>query len=152
MIKSKKDKKKERVEHANALLINFSSVGAKFFLHNGGASQFEVDTHGKIWFLDKCSDRRVYVYREGRWKGFTEGGTLRTLIEALRDYIRTGEKISPRFVVPAFYSYGDVYGYGVAAIKELMKLSNDNPVFEQRPLELTSYLEEQIKRYSNESA
>ena len=90
-----------------------AGCGRRFFFHNGVISGFSVDHAGKVWFVDSYSGRRVYTHDKGPWRGFTNGGTLRTLIERLRDFIRTGEQqalgLGPW---PAWVCNGDLWGYG----------------------------------------
>jgi hypothetical protein len=46
---------------------------------------FELDWMGKVWFRDGCTDRLIYTHCEGHWVGFSNGGTLRGLVEMMRD-------------------------------------------------------------------
>ena len=95
--------KKDRAEQASRFLATIASCGRKFFAHNGRVSRFEVDDRGRIWFVDAYRERRIYTHYEGRWSGFSEGGTLRSLVCKLRDFIRTGEQ--QRLHI-------DLWGYG----------------------------------------
>ena len=57
----------------------------------------EVDHRGKVWIIDDYSGKRVFTHETvwgGRWRGFSHGGTLRSLVEAFRDYICTGEPLN----------------------------------------------------------
>lgn len=105
--------KKDRAEQASRFLATIASCGRKFFAHNGRVSRFEVDDRGRIWFVDAYRERRIYTHYEGRWSGFSEGGTLRNLVCKLRDFIRTGEQqrlhIGPW---PDLICNGDLWGYG----------------------------------------
>lgn len=105
--------KKERAEQASRFLTAIASCGRKFFAHNGRVSRFEVDDRGRIWFVDSYRERRIYTHYEGHWRGFSEGGTLRSLVCMLRDYIRTGEQqrihLGPW---PDWICNGDLWGYG----------------------------------------
>lgn len=73
----------------------------------------EVDHRGRVWFIDSYNGKRIYTHYRGRWRGFTDGGTLKNLVEAFRDYVTTGEKL-PRWHLywPSHYCGGDVWGYG----------------------------------------
>jgi len=106
--------KVDRVAEANRVLQIISNHGRRFFFHKERISQFEVDARGMIWFRDSWTDKPVYTHYNGRWKGFSEGGTLRSLVIALRDYIRTGEPISARWFGPwpQHICDGDLWGYG----------------------------------------
>jgi hypothetical protein len=112
--------KQLRLEKANQLLKVIASCGRRFFAHQGRVSRFELDTGGRVWFVDAYNEARIYTHRtNGRWRGFSEGGTLRSLVIALRDYIQTGEPIPSGYLGPwpDWYCAGDPWGYG-----ESMKL------------------------------
>lgn len=105
--------KQDRADEANRLLRVIAFCGRRFFNHNGGVSQFSVERDGKVWFTDSYSGRRIYTQHRGRWRGFTNGGTLRTLIEQLRDYIRTGDRPALNLGPwPVHICDGDLWGYG----------------------------------------
>lgn len=105
--------KSERAEIANQLVSAISACGRRFFAHDDRTARFEVDPRGRVWFIDAYSQRRIYTHYRYEWRGFTNGGTLRELIERLRDYIRTGERqrlnLGPW---PQCYCDGDLWGYG----------------------------------------
>lgn len=105
--------KQQRAENANRLITAIASCGRYFFSCRNGISQFEVDSRGRIWFLDSDSKARIYTHYRYEWRGFTNGGTMRDLIERLRDYIRTGEQ--QRLALgpwPKWVCDGDLWGYG----------------------------------------
>ena len=64
-------------------------------------------------------------------RGFSHGGTLRSLIEAMRDYIRFGTPIHPEIIAPAM-SYGDMWGYGAEAAAAVRAEAHQLPLFAQR--------------------
>lgn len=105
--------KQFRAVTANAFLTAVARCGRQFFRHSDSVSLFEVDNRGRVWFHDAYSKKRIYTNYRYAWRGFTEGGTLRALVERLRDYIRTGAH--PRLPLgpwPAHYCNGDLWGYG----------------------------------------
>jgi hypothetical protein len=105
--------KDERASLANSFIDAIASCGRKFFFHNGRISRFEVDARGRVWFIDAYNERRIYTHYKYRWRGFSEGGTLRSLVEKLRDFIRTGEQ--PQLHLgpwPKWICDGDLWGYG----------------------------------------
>lgn len=120
----KQNRKEARVRVANAFIEVISNRGRHFFRYidretaTSRGSRFELDAHGRIWFVDAYRGARIYTHHPGRWRGFTNGGTMRRLVEKLRDYIRTGEK--PRLALgpwPDWYADGDPWGYGEAMIE-----------------------------------
>lgn len=107
--------KQERVEHANALIRAISSHGRRFFYsyEHDRVARMSIDPRGKVWFIDERTNVRIYTHYQYRWRGFSHGGTLRDLVIAMRDYIRTGQKI-PRHQIATErgWSGGNVWGYG----------------------------------------
>ena len=94
-----------------------ASYGRRFFTHQGRVSRFELDAGGRVWFVDAFAGARIYTHHtNGRWRGFSEGGTLRSLVIALRDYIQTGKPVPSGHLGPwpDWYSAGDPWGYGDA--------------------------------------
>jgi hypothetical protein len=117
------EEKRERAVIANAIICAIASHGRRFFslsadkpgiVEGDRTSYFTVDDRGRVWFTDKWSRKRIYTYN-GTWHGFSEGGTLRSVVEMLRDYI-TGklDKVDMRYFGP-FQEWrcgGDPWGYG----------------------------------------
>lgn len=110
--------KTERIRHANAVIEEISKVGRRFFWseRHGHVSRFDATDAGRLYLLDKCTNERVHLIADRPWPTFTEGGTLRRLIEDLADYIRTGKAINPRHFGPwpRWICDGDLWGYGEA--------------------------------------
>jgi len=120
VVKSSKTMKEVRLGFANILLTVISQIGRKFFGHNGETSRLELDKMGRVWFVDSHSNKRIYTHHtRDRWKGFTQGGTLRCLIIGLRNYITNGEQPHPKTFGPwpDWYCNGDLWGYGDAMEK-----------------------------------
>lgn len=107
--------KRERVEKVNELLLTISGCGRRFFHHNGTVARMEVDARGRVWHHDAFSGKRIYTHHSGRWRGFTNGGTLRDLICRFQRYIVSGERLPAAMFgpYPDWYSGGDPWGYGV---------------------------------------
>ncbi len=104
-----------RVEAVNAFLEEIASVGRQFFRDKSGrVTRFELDARGRVWLIDKWREDRVFTHYAGRWRGFTEGGTLRYLCCALRDFIRMGDPVPAHHFGPwpAWMCDGDPWGYG----------------------------------------
>jgi len=115
--------KSDRAEIANKVIAVIAAHGRRFFHHEGRVSRFEVDARGRVWLHDKYSGARIYTMQRGRWRGFTEGGTLKSLCEALRDYIRTGQPIRRGWFGPwpDYYCDGDLWGYGKEAMETVRR-------------------------------
>jgi len=119
--------KHERLEDANYAILQISMLGRRFFYNEKGnrVARFELSIDGKLWFVDDYTGKRVYTaYRGGRWRNFSHGGTMRAIIEALAEYIRTGARISSRHFGPwpEYYCEGDLWGYGKEAMAMLRNI------------------------------
>jgi hypothetical protein len=116
MLKPKVDKKRKRAEKANRLIELIGSCGHKFFNYPDkyGNGRFEVDVRGRIWFIDGYTGTHIYLHYRYWNRGFSEGGTLRALVDSLKRYISTGEPVLPSHFGPwpKWISHGDLWGYG----------------------------------------
>lgn len=117
----KRQQKQERIEKANAVIQVIAKHGRRFFYYDetGAVSYFKLDERGRIWLVDKYSQKPVYVAYSYEWRNFTEGGTLRCLIEALTEFIRSGTQVpSGHFGPwPDWCARGDLWGYGTEAME-----------------------------------
>lgn len=118
------DVKRERAERVNELLRVIAGCGRRFFSQDADRLQrmespriahMEVDWLARVWHWDAYSGKRIFIqHPRGKWRGFTNGGTLRALVEAFREYISHGKQVS-RFAFgpwPQDLCGGDLWGYG----------------------------------------
>lgn len=107
--------RRERLEEANGLIKIISDYGRRFFYNQqrGSVARFCTNARGQIYFVDDYSGKAIYVAYKGRWQGFTHGGTLRNLVEALSYYIRTGHRLSIDWIGPERrrITDGNIWGY-----------------------------------------
>ncbi|WMC11705.1 hypothetical protein PU634_04900 [Oceanimonas pelagia] len=101
----------ERADKANEWLRFIGDHGRRFFFHDGHYATLEQDARGRVWFVDYYSRRRIYTHTERKWRGFTSGGTLRGVVEVLRDYIRLGHQFNPGYFTHTRLSGGHIWGY-----------------------------------------
>jgi len=130
----------QRVENVNKLIEVIATCGRKFFGHEGRVSKMEVDVRGRVWFTDAYNNKRIYIHNQGRWRGFTGGGTLKSLVESLKNYISHNKQLWPLAFGPwkQCVCDGDLWGYGddmdkvrkaafdLGIIKEIGTLKEDN--------------------------
>lgn len=108
--------KQQRLEKANQLIKSIAQCGRQFFYnkeHDRTAS-IELDPRGRIWWIDDYTGTRIYTHYSHRWRGFSHGATMRTLVEHLRNYVFKGTLL-PEGIFgpwPQWYSQGDPWGYG----------------------------------------
>ena len=118
------DTREQRCLVANEFIRVIARHGRQFFRHpvirnpqtvdDYRVAWFQLDGRGRLWFHDAFSEKRIYTHREGRWRGFTNGGTLLGLVKLLRDYI-LGRHELPMGALgpwPKDVCGGDLWGYG----------------------------------------
>jgi hypothetical protein len=106
--------RRERALAVNRFLGVIAAHGRRFFHHNGEVSRFEVDQRGRVWFIDSYTHARIYTHYHGRWRGFTQGGTLKSLCENFREFIMHGTQLNPKLFGPwpEWYCNANLWGYG----------------------------------------
>lgn len=103
-----RDLKGKRLEIANKMIKIISDHGRRFFYSpkNKCIAYFKIK-NGRIYFVDEYSLKEIYLHYKCWHKGFTNGGTLRCLIENLKEYI-IGRKEFPLYQVEFG---GEYWGY-----------------------------------------
>lgn len=106
--------KEERLAKANQMIRAIASCGRKFFAYQDRVSRFDVDGRGRVWFIDKYTQKRIYTHYAGQWRGFSDGGTLHGVAVALREFIIHGKQLRPTTFGPwpEWICGGDLWGYG----------------------------------------
>ena len=117
--------KQDRIVKVNQMIKVIGDCGRRFFYskdHDRYAA-IEMDSRGKIWWIDDYTGKRIYTHYIYNWKGFSHGGTLRNLVEHFRNYVSKGKPINLNFFGPwpDYYCNGDLWGYG----KDIMKKVRD---------------------------
>ena len=126
--------KRQRVEQVNQAIRIIADHGRRFF-YSQAVNRYaimEVDARGKVWIIDDYSGKRVFTHetvRGGRWRGFSHGGTLRSLVEAFRDYICTGNPLNPGYLGPDRFDDSNIWGYDEEGMKAVREQAGSLPVF-----------------------
>lgn len=121
----------ERIDQCNELIRLIASTGRKFFSDkNGYVSTLELGKRGRVLFVDYYTRRRIDTHAQ-KWTGFTSGGTLRDLVERMRNYVKKGEKL-PLSVIGCFYRAdgSNVWGYPADELEALRIEVAKLPMFE----------------------
>src|SRR3546814_9974265 len=127
--------KTERLTQANELIGLISSCGRRFFYNktHDRIARLELCKRGRVYFVDDYTGKRIYTHRTGitsRWHGFSHGGTLRSLVENLRDYIMFGTPLPHGPIVPAYQSsQGNIWGYDEQSAKLLKEQTSALAIF-----------------------
>lgn len=129
--------KHQRLDEANAVIRAMAGVGRRFFYNerHDRVARFELTLDGRLWFRDDYADKRIYVAYRGRWREFSHGGTMRRLVDALAEYIRSGKRIAAGHFGPwpAWVSDGDLWGYGDEAMASLRAALAENDCIARKP-------------------
>jgi hypothetical protein len=128
--------KQQRTEHVNHVIRIIGAHGRRFFFNqvDDRYASMEVDQRGKVWFIDDYSARRIFTHKtnwRGQWPGFSHGGTLRSLVEGFRDYIRTGEPMHPGCLGPERFDDSNIWGYDAEGMRAVREQAGTLPVFRQ---------------------
>lgn len=105
--------KAARLTEANKLIRIISTYGRRFFYNeeNNCVAEMLIGPRGHIFFIDDYSRKLIYVAHSGRWPGWSHGGTLRDLVKALANYVRTGEQLSIFWISPGRFDDSNIWGY-----------------------------------------
>lgn len=103
--------KLERLGNANKLLEAIASCGRRFFenYHESDrhVARFGENDTGHLYFFESWHRQWHYVSRNGEWYWFHNGGTLRSFVQSLIEYIKTGETMSFSESYWTHWAYGD---------------------------------------------
>lgn len=120
--------KEQRLQQANELIEAISRHGRRFFYckADGRVARLELDARGKVWFLDDYRGARIYTGKvmgsPHDWAGFSHGGTLRSLVEVLSEYVTKGRLLSRHCIAPIrLDGESNIWGYSIesaAALRE----------------------------------
>ncbi len=112
----------ERLEKANVIIRVIGSHGRHFLSENSDRralvenpffAHFTVDNRNELWFVDRYT-RKPSLVRLREWPHFSDGGTLRSLVDHLANYIAHNSQINQRIFGPwpQWSCGGDLWGYG----------------------------------------
>ena len=119
----------ERLDMVNRIIKVIGSHGRHFLSENSDRRElvekpffanFWVDKRSELWYRDRYKQNDVLV-RHQDWPGFSDGGTLRSLVQHLADHIWHGKPISNHIVGPwpEWLCGGDLWGYGADEMQKV---------------------------------
>ena len=126
----------DRVAHANALIKVISDHGRRFFWNDPDkrVAKLELDQRGKVWWVDDYRGTRVCIEKMGgdehSWRGFSHGGTLKQLVQMMRDYIKTGKQLPIWYICPGRLTPGNanIWGYDGEAAAATIEAARKLPI------------------------
>ena len=113
--------KQERMDVANEFIRIVASYGRRFFSYSGRIGRFELGSRGHIYWRDEYTQKRIYTHYLYDWRGFSNGGTMRGLVIALREFI-AGRGSLPLGALGPWPNYvcgGDLWGYGADEMEQV---------------------------------
>jgi hypothetical protein len=120
-----KTTKAERLAHANQLIEIMASHGRRFFFdaRKQRAASLILSESGHVYFVDDYTGKAVYTHKTGytnKWRGFSHGGTLRTLVEMMRDYVTKGVQIPFTYIgLERSFTVGNIWGYDEESMQKV---------------------------------
>jgi len=129
--------KAERLEHANQLIQVIAAHGRRFFYNDSRklTSKLLLDQRGRVWFLDDYTLKCIFTHKTtwtNNWRGFSHGGTLRNLVELMREYIIKGTPIHPYYLGMERRNVydGNIWGYSDEAIQKVREEAAMLPIIQ----------------------
>lgn len=121
--------KVERLAHVNDLIKTISDHGRRFFYNerNNRVARMLMGPRGHLYFQDDYTGKAIYVAYQGHWRGFSHGGTLKSLVERLAAYVRTGDCLSIDWIGPERFDQSNIWGYAPDAIARCRAAALSNP-------------------------
>lgn len=116
MNEAKLIERQERADKVNQLVRVIGQHGRKFFFDSRKKSyaQMIVGENGRLWWRDENTGKSIYLHYKYWGRGFSNGGTLRSLVNDLKQWVMSGQPLPERVFGPwpKWYSNGDLWGYG----------------------------------------
>lgn len=117
-MRKRNEQKLIRIQHVNDLVKIISSYGRRFFFHagTGMTARMLMDQRGRLWWQGEYTGELIFTHKTtwtNRWRGFSHGGTLRDLVEMMRDYVLNGEPLPSWVIGPErrLLTDGNIWGY-----------------------------------------
>lgn len=122
--------KQQRIDECNKVIKSISSYGREFFRYKDRVAQLVLSKDGRVYFIDEYTQEVIYTHRRYcHWRGFNNGGTLKSLIEAMRDHVIRGDLLRLGFICAKRSDDSNIWGYESSEAKKLIEEIKDSPIF-----------------------
>ena len=106
----------DRIIAANEFIRVIANCGRRFF-HNTGAGHDAYLTlnagRNIVWLFDDYTGKRINIAKEGRWEGFSHGGTLKSLLQSIGRHVLCGSMMRYGYFQPLMANgFENPWGYG----------------------------------------
>lgn len=114
-----------RLDTANAIIRVMAAHGRHFFSENSDRREpvadpfiahFRTDKWGELWFIDRYTRKPVLVRHHGHWRYFSDGGTLRSIVQHLAAHIEQAKAVNIGYFSPG-PAWICGWGYGADMVK-----------------------------------
>lgn len=128
------EQKAARLAEVNQLIKSISDFGRRFFYNkqHDRVARMVIGKAGHLYFVDDYSGKPIYTAYRGHWRGFSHGGTLRSLVQALADYVRTGKQLSMDWIGPERFDQSNIWGYAADEMAKCRAQAALSPVIAHR--------------------
>lgn len=105
----------QRMVEANEFIQVIAGCGRQFFRNQGAGHDGHLTMNARntiVWFHDDYTGARINTSKEGRWEGFSHGGTLKWLVSALGKHVLTGSTMRYGYFQPTMDNgFENPWGY-----------------------------------------
>lgn len=105
-----------RIIAANEFIRVIANCGRQVFRNKGAGHDafLTLNARGNIvWLFDDYTGDRINTAKDGRWDGFSHGGTLKWLVESLREFVLKGSMMRYGYFQPEMDNgFNNPWGYG----------------------------------------
>lgn len=106
----------DRIIVANEFIRVIANCGRRFFRNTGSGHDAYLTLNARrniVWLFDDYTDARINIAREGRWDGFSHGGTLKSLVKSIGEFVLSGKTMRYGYFQPTMDNgFESPWGYG----------------------------------------
>jgi hypothetical protein len=106
----------QRIIAANEFIQVIANCGRQFFRNTGAGHDAYLTLNARaniVWLYDDYTGARINTAKDGQWDGFSHGGTLKGLVESLRDFVLKGSNMRYGYFQPEMDNgFNNPWGYG----------------------------------------
>lgn len=106
----------DRVNAANEFIRMIANCGRRFFRNTGAGQDAYLTLNTRlniVWLFDDYTGARINISKEGRWDGFSHGGTLKSLIGSIGAFVLNGSTMRYGYFQPIMDNgFENLWGYG----------------------------------------
>lgn len=118
-----------RCEYANRLIQVISSYGRCLFYSKKNDQVAYLTYDHRVYLHDEGSGQKIEVRAGCPWPGFSHNGTIRDLVEQLRNYVMRAQRLDPVYIgIDKLHGGGNVWGYAEDQIRLCRQAAAGLPV------------------------